>query len=1158
MAQLVLGVAGAVIGGTFGMPQIGWAIGSAIGSAFAPAQKSEGPRLGAEKVPAAEFGAPLPILEGHPRATFRVLWQGVRQEIKTTTSQGKGGGSESSSFTYKRDVLLHLSDAEILGIRRIWSNGGLIWSIADDSDEETIEASEETTRWDAMRVYSGAADQLPDPAYEAVVGVGNAPAYRGRGTVFFEGLSLGSSGAMPILTFEVNAKVSEEAGVTMRILEGFATTDVKYTPPRTAVTSDVRMSTIHKNFLKTWSSSAPTLSVVPPIKADVRNPGRGNGDIPVMGFGFLGSSISLAGFVIAGADLELVVFLPELYQREWMGSEEIRFSTFSGKVAVGSTRPIGDVGEWNSYQGRVFLYTLTGDYVGHANTDAPVKSIALSNSTLWVLPDGGSSGIRSYEVGSGILIEGESIPLAPGTLHVIFVSESGELCCANKEESIYTYGVDGWVLDGTFNYSESGVKINLGTEDAIHSKQSNGTIYAVIPESATIISETYYDYWFQAGTWVGEASVRPSIMAAVTAQNYVFDRTWLGPDVVATRNARQYINNTTVYPDPDLYYSLDPIKPAYIISDSYVMTIIDTLMRWDEWRDNGDGQHILGVRQYISVPKTVNAHNVYAIGIDLSGVLIPANLQEVTERICYSTGLAPDDVDATELADDWVYAFNIPPGAAKSAIDQLATGYYFECVESDKLYFRKRGRDPVLTIPYDDLGAEGLLTIQDANDLEIPGQVFVKYMNLDDAYQQGSEQSDRLTTDSTAISNIELALGFKPAQAKGIADTACLDQQIGSRTFGFALDRRYIELEPTDVVLVEDGFGSTFRMRIAKISDAAGVRTIEAVADDASVLSATGITSNNYKPDYTVRPRALTDLVVLDMPILRDVDDGPGMYTAGDGLAGTWPGYALFIEGLQVDASTTGAAMGAATDVLGGWASGLVDEVNSVTVQLNPGDQITSITHAQLTSTILNYAAIGAHGRWELLQYRSAELIGTGLYRLRGLLRGQLGTEHLTGTHAAGDRFVQLDGAGMLRPVASIADIMTPRDYQGVTIGSLVSTAPVQSVTNAGVGMLPYAPVNLRQAHSGADIVMTWDRRTRYQTNLLTGVVPLGEAAEAYDIEIYSGATLKRTLTSATPTATYTSAQQVADFGATQASVSTRIYQRSATVGRGTPLIFEA
>ena len=34
--------------------------------------------------------------------------------------------------------------------------------------------------------------------------------------------------------------------------------------------------------------------------------------------------------------------------------------------------------------------------------------------------------------------------------------------------------------------------------------------------------------------------------------------------------------------------------------------------------------------------------------------------------------------------------------------------------------------------------------------------------------------------------------------------------------------------------------------------------------------------------------------------------------------------------------------------------------------------------------------------------------------------------------------------------------------------------------------------------------------------------------------------------------------QQVADFGATQASVSVRIYQRSATVGRGTPLIFEA
>ncbi|MBX6329380.1 MAG: hypothetical protein IRY89_12480, partial [Pseudolabrys sp.] len=37
------------------------------------------------------------------------------------------------------------------------------------------------------------------------------------------------------------------------------------------------------------------------------------------------------------------------------------------------------------------------------------------------------------------------------------------------------------------------------------------------------------------------------------------------------------------------------------------------------------------------------------------------------------------------------------------------------------------------------------------------------------------------------------------------------------------------------------------------------------------------------------------------------------------------------------------------------------------------------------------------------------------------------------------------------------------------------------------------------------------------------------------------------------PAATYTAAEQIADFGAPQASVAVRVYQLSATVGRGRP-----
>ena len=44
-----------------------------------------------------------------------------------------------------------------------------------------------------------------------------------------------------------------------------------------------------------------------------------------------------------------------------------------------------------------------------------------------------------------------------------------------------------------------------------------------------------------------------------------------------------------------------------------------------------------------------------------------------------------------------------------------------------------------------------------------------------------------------------------------------------------------------------------------------------------------------------------------------------------------------------------------------------------------------------------------------------------------------------------------------------------------------------------------------------------------------------------------------RTLTATTPTVVYTAAEQTADFGAAQPAYDIRVYQMSATYGRGTP-----
>jgi Putative phage tail protein len=105
-----------------------------------------------------------------------------------------------------------------------------------------------------------------------------------------------------------------------------------------------------------------------------------------------------------------------------------------------------------------------------------------------------------------------------------------------------------------------------------------------------------------------------------------------------------------------------------------------------------------------------------------------------------------------------------------------------------------------------------------------------------------------------------------------------------------------------------------------------------------------------------------------------------------------------------------------------------------------------------------------------------------------------------------------------------------------------------------GRGLVPLSPVHLRGTRSAGDLSMTGSAAPRIGGDSWDSVeVPLGEDAERYEIDILDGGDAVRTLSAASPTATYTAAPQTDDFGSPQSSVSLRIYQLSTTAGRGTP-----
>lgn len=547
-------------------------------------------------------------------------------------------------------------------------------------------------------------------------------------------------------------------------------------------------------------------------------------------------------------------------------------------------------------------------------------------------------------------------------------------------------------------------------------------------------------------------------------------------------------------------------------------------------------------------------------------------LSAVVSALCTRTGLSAADLDVSALTDT-VDGYVIPrPMTARAALEQLRQAYFFDGVESDgKVKFVKRGGASQATIADDELGvreygteAAEPIRISRAQELELPVEVHVQYLDVDNDYLPGSQEARRLTTQSKNQIRVDLPLALSSAKAAQVADVLMRNAWIERHRFAFALTRKYAKLDPSDNITVPTAQGLALVRLTRTDYGASGVLACEALADD-TVLYSSSVSGNDpgvNKPQ-TLSLAGPTTAVLLDGPILRDADDNPGFYIAASGYLGGWKGVALYKsvdDGATWDAALslfTAASIGYTSNALGNFTGGNVwDKANTLNVKLTtPAATLSSTTELALYAGA-NACALGAHGRWEIVQFQTATLEADGSYTLSNLLRGRRGTEWAQGTHLAGDVFVLLSSATLRRVESGSSEIGLARLYRAVSIGASLESTGANSFTNTAVGLECYAPVNLGGGRNAAsDVIITWQRRTRIGGEWRNYVdAALGETAESYEAEIWSTnfATLKRTITALTvKTTTYTSAQQVTDFGSNQASVGVKVYQLSATVGRG-------
>ena len=205
MATVLLGIAGASLGGIFG--PIGVIVGRAAGalvgsmldqaivSALTPPMRREGPRLTTTDIQTSTEGSPMNRVYGRARTAGQVIWATRFEEEVTTERQGgKGFGGpkiETTTYTYYGNFAVGLCEGPVAGIGRIWADG-------KEVDQTEVE----------FRVYLGTESQQTDPLIEAKEK--SAPAYRGVCYIVFERLDLTQYGnRLPQVTAEVFRPVGD-------------------------------------------------------------------------------------------------------------------------------------------------------------------------------------------------------------------------------------------------------------------------------------------------------------------------------------------------------------------------------------------------------------------------------------------------------------------------------------------------------------------------------------------------------------------------------------------------------------------------------------------------------------------------------------------------------------------------------------------------------------------------------------------------------------------------------------------------------------------------------------------------------------------------------------------------------------------------------------
>jgi hypothetical protein len=1098
--QAVLTVVGTVVGTYFGYPQLGFALGSLAGQALFPTKLPTvvGPRLADFGQTQSSVGAPIPQGWGTCPATGNIIAKSdVREVIESDELGGKGGPTQTvETPTYFQDFAIGFNDGEIAGVRRIWSNGKLIYDrqpkLPTESDSAFTERMAANDLLDEnMVVYFGTEDQLPDPTLEAFYGVGQISAFRGLAYLVM-----------------INWKNKPEDGMKMPLtwrLEFFTSATVS-TEEGTEYSNEV---------LYPWLQGFP---VNPRNLHEFVAIADGLADTPSYG-------------VVPDIATALAIY------------DGVRGRAMS------------------IYQGCAATEALIGGLnVRLLDSMGGSRATISDRLTVWLHYNSYESTIAPYD---------QAIAQYPGFSYCEHLVAAG-----GAEAGETTLTTDGYTLLGLF--TDTGNNIFLALPPTALDKPDGWDNFNAECELAHL-----------GFTWANSIGVavqvtrvprkpdnpcapldsgEPIVRLPGTTNFAIVDGklTRCGDWELVNGSWHVMRNFQAVVP---VLYPRNPVLPVGHVNDTRAF--------WENaYREQVALSLMpLGLVYGVHYPQPQSFAYQRTSQFDTYETH-PVSVAEPIRDMCLQEGYAEADFNVSDLEDTYIIGFvRTGPMAARGAIEALRPIAMFDIVEDEAvLTFLRRGKGIKGTIDDSDLGAfysaessdkpVSKIITRKMMDYDIPRQVRLHYLSYDRDYDTGQSDSPvRTDTDSVQTMDFDTTCVLTDDIAAQIAQRIWADFWASRWSHTIYLDASAHQYKATDCLAVPVD-GQYQRMRVGSVTDKLpSVRQFELVRDDAASFISYALASE--------KPPQLTDVlsvngpceaVLLDLPLLRDEDNDSGFYAVARPLISdsTFKGAVLLrsVDGgnyQRVAQFQSAGIVGTIVVPVNNVDPAVIDHGSSLVLTL-PAGVLTSRTLVEVLAGA-NAAAIGADGRWEVIQWLNAEQLGTTTWELTGLLRGRRGTEHNVSTSVAGDQFVVL--AQAVRVGLDIALVGKTMLYKCVATDTTLESANEVSFAGQGVALKPFSPVHIegdRDPETGIWLV-DWLRRGRIGQTLQSGTdIALSEEVEDYEAEITTEEGVPvRVLSVSAEEISYGYNEQVVDFGATPDTLYLNIYPMSTKVGRGYP-----